>query len=102
MPMNFSVIGGGGGGPLGADGTGAVTGGVGRCDIGGGGGAFGLNRNTFRSASIGAGRSPSSDSSFTSGAAIAGDCALRACAPVLLWLDGAGPLGDVPALRKAR
>src|SRR5215204_2808056 len=63
MPRNFSVIGGGGGGPVavGTVGTGlvAITGG--RGGSGGGGGALGLKRNRFRSV-VGFSRSPFSDS----------------------------------------
>ncbi len=67
--MNFSVIGGNGGGGGGPVATGgAVATGVGCIDGGGAGGAFGLNRNRFRSASDGAGRSPSNASRCTSGA----------------------------------
>src|SRR5439155_23453980 len=99
--MNFSVIGGSGGGaggPVGTGVTGAV--GCGRGDaVGGGGAAFGLKRNRSRSADPGFGRSLWSASRCTSGAA--GPVVAVPCAPrgPLGWpclLDVAAVVADVP------
>src|SRR4051812_47048748 len=64
--MNFSGIGGGGGGPVTGGGPGfATTGGSAGCG-GAGGGGFGWNRNGLRSTAPGAGRAALSASSLTS------------------------------------
>src|SRR5262245_3858411 len=95
--MNLSVIGGGGGGPGGGGGgpVGAVTTGVVGFVDAEGGGAFGLKRKRFRSASTGDGRSLPSASRFTSGAAgRSGFSAWPPCRPAVR-LDDVGPAGDV-------
>src|SRR5437762_7675623 len=93
--MNFSAIAGGGGGPGGSPGTDGPV--VGAATLAGGSGtAFGLNRNTFRSASSSFGRSMPSLRRWTSGAPPL--AALIAARFALAGLRPAGPPLDVGAV----
>jgi hypothetical protein len=96
VPMNFSVIRGGGGGVGGPVGTGAggdtrVGGGAG----GGGGVGFGLKRNKFRSASTGFGRGSPSAGKCTAGASCCGDVVRASVATAALFpLDAGDAVAD--------
>src|SRR5438034_5450622 len=103
MPMNFSAIGGGGGGPVGI-GTAAGTpgaaspgfsGDAGATGRGGGeGGGFGLKRKRFRSGASSGSCSVCSNSSFTS--TTGGSVFFSGRAPGRLDGVGPAPAGDSP------